>query len=142
MDLHNDAVAKNTIIEGGGIFPQATRAILVDQGSTLDNLTFEGPGGKGAGVLLGDPLGLKGVVKGLAVNDYLSFGGLAASDNVNVTGFTLSNDRHDLTITYGNDQHVASAPAALAHHEHTPFEFDSPLVGFDAHNIHFGPGPH
>ena len=173
MDLHDHSVAKNTIIEGGG-FLTGARGITVDATSIVDNVTFERPGGKGAGVALADPLSLKGVIKGLAVNDYLQFGGLGSGDNVNVTGFELTNNRHDLTITYGNNQHVtyhltdlqanttfelvhgtgtdgsqfsdlvvikAPAPAALAHHQHSPSEFDSPLVGVDAHHIHSGPGP-
>jgi autotransporter passenger strand-loop-strand repeat protein len=173
MDVVNHSVAKNTIIEGGGILPGA-RGITVDATSIADNVTFERPGGKGAGVGLADPQNLKGVVKGLAVNDYLQFGGLAPGDNVNVTSFTLTNNRHELTITYGNNQHAtyhltdlqanttfelvhgtgedgtqyselvvvkAPAPAALTKGNHTPSEFDSPLVGVDAHHFHFGPGP-
>src|SRR5579871_4762878 len=164
MDLHDHSVAKNTIIEGGG-FLTGARGLAVDATSIVDNVTFERPGGKGAGVALADPQSLKGVIKGLAVNDYLQFGGLGAGESVDVTGFTLTNNRHDLTITYGNNQHVTyhladlqanttfklthgtgadgsqesvltvvkePAPAALVYHEHTPFEFDSPLVGFDA----------
>ena len=173
MDLHDHSVAKNTIIEGGG-FLTGAREITVDATSIVDNVTFERPGGKGAGVALADPLNFQGVIKGLAVNDYLQFGGLGSGDNVNVTGFELTNNRHDLTITYGNNQHVtyhltdlqanttfelvhgtgddgsqfsdlvvikAPAPAALAHHHHSPSEFNSPLVGVDAHHFHSGPGP-
>jgi autotransporter passenger strand-loop-strand repeat protein len=104
LDVKDHSVANNTIIEGGGAL--AARAILVDATSIVDNVTFERPGGKGTGVALADPLSLKGVIKGLAVNDFLQFGGLAAGDNVGVTSFALTNNRHDLTITYGNNQHV------------------------------------
>ena len=34
----------------------------------------------------------------------------------------------------------APAPAALAHHDRPP-DFALAAVGFDAHHIHFGPGP-
>jgi hypothetical protein len=104
MDLHDHSVAKDTIIEGGGIL--AARAMLVDATSIADNVTFEKPGGKGAGVALANPLSLEGVIKGLAVNDFLRFGGLAPGNNVDVTSFDLTNNRHDLTITYGNNQHA------------------------------------
>ena len=52
-------MAKDTIIEGGG-FLTGAREITVDATSIVDNVTFERPGGKGAGVALADPLSIKG----------------------------------------------------------------------------------
>jgi autotransporter passenger strand-loop-strand repeat protein len=105
MNVRDHSVAKDTIIEGGGILT-GERGIVVDATSIADNVTFEKPGGKGAGVALDNPLSLQGVIKGLAVNDFLQFGGTAPGSNVDVTSFDLTNNRHTLTITYGNNQHA------------------------------------
>ena len=59
MDVKNHSVAKDTIIEGGG-FLTGARGITVDATSIVDNVTFERPGGKGAGVALADPLSPQG----------------------------------------------------------------------------------
>jgi hypothetical protein len=104
MDVKDHSVAKNTIIEGGG-FLGAQSGLLVDASSTAENVEFVKPGGKGAGLALGDPLNsFKGFIKGLAVGDFIQFGEVVSS--ITVTSFELTNNRHDLTITYGNNQHA------------------------------------
>lgn len=105
MDVTNHSVAKNTIIEGGG-FLGAQNGLLVDASSTAENVEFVKPGGKGAGLALGDPLNsFKGFIKGLAVGDFIQFGAVGSS-SITVTSFELTNNRHDLTITYGSNQHA------------------------------------
>jgi hypothetical protein len=80
--------------------------MIVDATSTVENVTFERPGGKGAGLALADPLSVKGFIKGLAVNDFIQFGGTNSGTSVDVKSFQLTNNQHDLTITYNNNQHA------------------------------------
>jgi hypothetical protein len=164
LQLHEGSVAKNTVIQNGGLYADAT--------STIENVTFEKGTGKFVteGVGVENPQNLKGTISGLAVGDVLQFGGLQkGSPNIDVTSFEVKNNT--LTITYNNGQHAsyqlkdmqpgttftleqgtdpwgdafsrltvtkAPAPAALAHDNHSPSDFDSPLVGVDAHHHDFG----
>jgi autotransporter passenger strand-loop-strand repeat protein len=105
MDVKDHSVAKNTIIEGGSLLT-GQRGMIVDATSTVENVTFERPGGKGAGLALADPLSVKGFIKGLAVNDFIQFGGTNSGTSVDVKSFQLTNNQHDLTITYNNNQHA------------------------------------
>jgi autotransporter passenger strand-loop-strand repeat protein len=104
MDVSNHSVAKNTIIEGGGILT-ADHGLLVDATSTAENVTFEKPSGKGATLALGNPQSFTGFIKGLSVGDVLQFGDASIS-SITVSSFQLTNNQHDLTITYNDASHT------------------------------------
>jgi hypothetical protein len=162
LQLHDGSIAKDTIIQNGIIFADAT--------STVENVTFERATGKFAteGVEVENPQNLKGTLSGLAVGDFLRFGALKEGPSIDVTSFEVKNDA--LTITYNNGQHatyqlsnmqagdtfklthekgigggtysvltVIKAPAHedVAHHHREP-ELTLPLVGVDAHHNDFG----
>jgi hypothetical protein len=129
MDVRDHSVAKNTIIEGGGLLG-AAHALNVDATSIAENVEFVKPGGKGAGLALENPLNFRGFIKGLAVGDFLQLGG--TSTNIDVTSFELSKNQHELTITYNNNQHATYHLTDMQ--ANTTFKL---IQGTDAGGIHF-----
>jgi hypothetical protein len=107
LDVKDHSVANNVVITGGSVLGSQV-AVLVDTTSTVDGVEFRPGSAKGgAGLALENPSnGVEGLIKGLAVGDFIQFGGLAPSNNITVSSFELSKNQHDLTITYGNNQHA------------------------------------
>ena len=165
LELTNGSVAKDTVIEIGQLIADATST--VDNVTFVRSANKFATGAVG----VANPQNLKGYIAGLAVGDHLQFGSDRPGTSVDITSFEVKNHTLTITYNSGehatyqlrdmeagttfklatvtaSDGNIISllsviktpAPAALAHH-HTPSEFDSPLVGVDAHHFHFAPGP-
>lgn len=128
MDVKDHSVATNTIIEGGG-FLNAQHGLTVDATSTLVNVAFVGPSGKGAGIGLDNPLSLQGTIKGFSVGDFLQFGGLGTS-SIDVTSFEVTK-KNELIITYNNDLQAIYHLQAMQ--PHTTFQLVQGTMG----QLHF-----
>ena len=79
-------MVKNIVITGGTLLG-TSRGVAIDATSTVEDVTFRDPSGKGhAGLALDNPQNLTGFIKGLGVGDFFQFGLL---QSIRVTGFEL-----------------------------------------------------
>src|SRR5579871_1846925 len=162
LELTNGSVAKDTVIEIGQLIADATST--VDNVTFVRSANKFAT----AAIGIANPQNLKGYIAGLAVGDVLQFGSDRPGSSVDVTSFEVKNHTLTITYNNGqhatyqlkdmepgttfklgsgmvpDGNFVSSltviktpAPAAGAEH-HAPREFDSPLVGVDAHHTHFG----
>ena len=104
LEADDHSVVKNIVITGGTLLG-TTRGALFDATSTVENVTFRDPSGKGAaGIGLDNPQNVTGFIKGLGVGDFIQLGGVTMS--IKVTGFELDTKKNDLIITYNDATHT------------------------------------
>jgi autotransporter passenger strand-loop-strand repeat protein len=103
LDAHDHSVVKNIVITGGTLLG-TTRGLTLDATSTVENITFRDPSGKGhAGLAVDNPQNVTGFIKGLSIGDFLQFG---LVQSLEVTGFELDTKKNDLMITYNDATHT------------------------------------
>jgi autotransporter passenger strand-loop-strand repeat protein len=129
LEAHDHSVVKNIVITGGALFG-TTRGALFDATSTVENVTFRDPSGKGAaGLGLDNPQNVTGFIKGLGVGDFIQLGGQTMS--IEVTGFELDTKKNDLIITYNDATHTGlhATYHVPAMQPHTTFALTQGTVG-------------
>jgi autotransporter passenger strand-loop-strand repeat protein len=105
LEAHDHSVVKNIVITGGTLLG-TSRGVTIDATSTVENVTFRDPSGKGhAGFALDNPQNVTGFIKGLGVGDFIQFGGLS-SITIDVTAFVVDTKKNDLLITYNDATHT------------------------------------
>jgi autotransporter passenger strand-loop-strand repeat protein len=134
LDAHDHSVVKNIVITGGTLLG-TSRGVTIDATSTVENVTFRDPSGKGhAGLGLDNPQNVTGFIKGLGVGDFIQFGALPSS-NIDVTAFELDTKKNDLIITYNDATHTGlhATYHVQAMQPHTTFQLTQGEQG----GVHF-----